>query len=543
MREKIVVSLICTLLIFSTTSFALTPFSINKQQKKQVFFNAASVPLSTSSGWMKTFGGTSNDGGFSGQQTDDGGYIISGFTFSFGSGGDFWLIKTDVYGNEMWNRTFGGTDFDAGWSIQQTNDSGYVLAGYTSSYGSGGDFWLVKTDSSGNEQWNKTYGGTSYDYAWSVQQTTDGGYIIVGYTKSIGAGSYDVWLIKTDGNGDKVWDKTFGGTDDEEGHCVQQTTDGGYIITGYTCSLDVGYYADVWLIKTDANGNKIWDKTFGGTDDEEGHCVQQTTDGGYIIVGYTISFGAGDDAVWLIKTDGNGNKVWDKTFGGIDDMDTGYSVQQTNDGGYIFTGFSERPGGSQVLLVKTDSNGNKVWDKTFGETGFNYCFSVQQTKDRGYIITGETGKLDAPISDSDVWLIKTDSQGNANVTNEPPEIPIIIGQSSGTPGTEYEYKFISTDLNGDEISYFIDWGDNTSTGWTRTLPSGEYYNSSHTWSEKGNYIIRAKAKDTSDDESDWATLEVTMPKNKTINIPLFLQQFLNRFPFFKKILNQILPIN
>ncbi len=540
-----VVFSICTLLIFSATSIAYTTFNRNEKQMKQVFFDTTSDPLSLSNGWMKTFGGTSNDQGFSGQQTVDGGYIVTGVTCSFGSGsGDVWLIKTDSSGNEMWNKTFGGTDEDAGWSIQQTHDGGYILAGFTFSFGSGsGDIWLIKADSNGYEIWNKTFGGTEEDWCGSfVQQTTDGGYIILGYTKSIGAGSSDVWLIKTDSNGDKVWDRVFGGTGDDRGHCVQQTNDGGYIITGYTCSFNTGYYADVWLIKTDSNGDKVWNKTFGGIDDkDEGNYVQLTNDGGYIIVGYKISFGTDYYYdVWLIKTDSYGNEMWNKTFGGIDDMDTGFSVQQTTDGGYIFTGVSERLGGSRVLLIKTDSNGDIVWDKTFDRLGFDYCFSVQQTDDGGYIITGETGFLDAPIGDSDVWLIKTDSLGNTNVTNKPPEKPIIIGQSGGTLGTEYEYKFISTDFNGDKISYFIDWGDNTSTGWTELLPLGVYFNSSHIWYEPGNYTIKAKAKDISGDESELTTLTVNIIKNKIKDIFLFLQKLLQRFPFILKILNQII---
>ncbi|PNX47738.1 MAG: hypothetical protein BV456_10630 [Thermoplasmata archaeon M8B2D] len=543
MKEKIVVVLIFNLLIFSTTSLALTSFDIDEQQMKQVFFDAKSSSLLNSNGWIKTFGGTGNDGGYSVQQTDDGGYIVTGGTSSFGAGGsDVWLIKTDNSGYEMWNRTFGGITGDGGFSVEQTTDYAYIIVGGTYSFGAGDvDVWLIKTDSFGNEMWNRTFGGIDVDVGWSIQQTMDSGYIIVGYTKSIGAGSSDVWLIKTDSNGNKVWDKTFGEIDDEEGRCVQQTTDGGYIITGYTCSLDAGYYADIWLIKTDANGNKLWDKTFGRIDDmDEGNSVQQTTDGGYVVVGYTISFGDGDDDIWLIKTDANGDKLWDKTFGGIDGIDTGYSVQQTTDGGYILIGGVERPGGSQVLLIKTDSNGDKVWDKTFGETGFNYCYSVQQTTDGGYIITGDTGFLDYPvISNSDVWLIKTDNDGNANVTNEPPIKPMIMGQINGKPNTEYEYRFISADFNGDDISYFIEWGDNKSTGWTRTLPSGEYYNSSHNWSEKGNYTIRAKAKDTSGAESEWGTLEVSMPRNQMVNNSIlnFLQQFPLIYQLIQRLLN------
>jgi len=310
----------------------------------------------------------------------------------------------------LWDKTFGGTHNDHGNSVQQTTDGGYIITGWTYSYGAGNDdVWFIKTDENGNKVWDKTFGGTHYDEGHSVQETSDGGYIITGWTKSYGAGRSDVWLIKTDGNGNKVWDKTFGGTRGDYGKSVQETQDGGYIITGETCSYGTGEYDDdVWLIKTDRNGNKVWDKTFGGTHYDEGHSVQETQDGGYIITGYTDSHGAGSYDVWLIKTDRNGNKVWDKTFGRTG-YDKGYSVQQTTDGGYIIAGFTYGEGGYDVWLIKTDGNGNKVWSKTFGGTGGDYGYSVQQTRDGEYIIAGRT--LSYGAGECDVWLIKTDENG------------------------------------------------------------------------------------------------------------------------------------
>jgi hypothetical protein len=257
--------------------------------------------------FAKTYGGAADEWASSVQQTPDGGYIVAGWTGSFGAGGDILLIKTDANGNIIWAKTYGGTDYEDAPSFQQTSDGGYILASYTYSFGAvNRDILLIKADANGNVQWAKTYGGTGDDLVSSVQQTSDGGYIVAGYTTSFGASSFEIFLIKTDANGNIIWAKTYGGTYWDEASSVQQTLDGGYIVAGFTPSFGAGGW-DIFLIKTDANGNIIWAKTYGGASYDYSHSVRQTSDGGYIVAGYTYSFGVGYYDIFLIKTDANGN--------------------------------------------------------------------------------------------------------------------------------------------------------------------------------------------------------------------------------------------
>ena len=410
---KIVSVCVCVLLMLSSTTMALTSFKRDEQQTKNQYVDTAPIPLPTSGGWMKTFGGIYYDAGYSVQQITDGGYIITGETETFSGRSEIWLIKTDGNGNKKWGRIFGGTDNDVGWCVQQTTDGGFIISGLTCSFGAGsGDVWLIKTDSNGNKLWDKTFGGTNYDDGPSIQQTTDGGYIITGYTDSFGAGNSDVWLIKTDANGNMEWNRTFGGIYSEGGYSVQQASDGGYIIAGGDS------HWDVLLIKTDGNGNKLWDKIFVKKGYDTSYSVKETTDGGYIITGQTDVSGANGD-VWLIKTDNDGNMEWNRTFGGAD-YDRGNCVQQTTDGGYILVGITDSfgAGSRDVWLIKTDANGNMEWNGTFGGTGWDEGNSVQQTVDGGYIITGYTFSRSLFIVNGyNIWLIKTDNQGKSQTTS------------------------------------------------------------------------------------------------------------------------------
>jgi hypothetical protein len=280
--------------------------------------------------------------------------------------------------DSMWTRGFGGSLSDQGNSVQQTSDGGYVIVGTTQSFGAGAsDVWLLKTDANGDTLWTRTFGGDSTDIGNFVLQTSDQGFIITGHTRSFGNGKSDIWLIRTDNNGDTLWTTTFGGISDDEGAHVQFTSDGGYIITGHTKSFGAGGL-DVWLINTNANGDTLWSRTFGGNDDDWGRSVYQTIDGGYVITGTTWSYPIESDFcdLWLIKTDSYGDTIWTKTIGGYW-RNFGSFGQPSYDGGFILAGYTEEANTGVLghwfvnsLLIKADSLGNAVWTKSYRVRGY-----------------------------------------------------------------------------------------------------------------------------------------------------------------------------
>jgi parallel beta-helix repeat protein len=315
-----------------------------------------------------------------------------------------WLVKTNLKGEKEWEQTFRGTGFDSACSVQQTDDSGYILAGDTLFETGLCTAWLLKTNSKGEKEWEQTFRGTGFDSASSVRQTSDGGYILAGNTL-FETGLCSAWLVKTNSQGDMEWEKTFGITGFDSVSSVQQTTDGGYILAGDTLSSDTGLTA-AWLVKTNSKGEKEWEATFGGTGLDFAYAVQQTSDGGYILAGETLSFYIGLCTAWLVKTNSRGIKEWEKTYG-ESGLDSAYSVQQTTDGGYVFAGETFSLGAygwTDAWLVKTDSEGNKKWEQTFGGSGDDSASAVQRTADGSYVIAGSTDSYgDGSI---DFWLIK-----------------------------------------------------------------------------------------------------------------------------------------
>jgi len=434
-----------------------------------LFFTSAFAQSALVKQWDYRFGGTSFDFLYTLQQTKDGGYILGGESFSGISGDktqasngsvDYWIVKTDPNGIYQWDKGFGGSNADQLYSIQQTSDGGYILGGISSSPVSGDktlglkgalDYWIVKVDSLGTKQWDMDFGGasTSVSELKSLQQTKDGGYILGGYTNSgIGGdktdssrGYYDYWIIKTDSLGNSQWDKTFGGDSTDDLYSLQQTKDGGYILGGYSVSPVSGDKTqpcfgsyDYWIVKIDSLGNKQWDKTFGGDTLDQLYSLQQTKDGGYILGGSSLSGIGGDKTqasfgsfdYWIVKTDSLGNKQWDKDFGGTSADEFIGSLFLTSDGGYLLSGTSYSPisgtktennlgGPEQTWIVKTDSLGSKKWDKTLFTSGGSNDDEVGfgiQSQDGCYVFANETYagtggyKTQPSRGGQDYWIIK-----------------------------------------------------------------------------------------------------------------------------------------
>jgi hypothetical protein len=375
----------------------------------------------SASTFAKTIGGSDYDAATSIIQSSDGGYVVAGWTRSFGAGSaDFYVVKLDSSGNVQWTKTIGGSNDDEAWSIIQSSDGGYVVAGWTRSFGAGSaDFYVVKLDSSGNVQWTKTIGGSSEDVAGPIIQSSDGGYVVAGSTRSF-TEDVNIYVVKLDSSGNVVWTKTIGGSYYDWANSIIQSSDGGYVVAGGTTSFGAGS-ADFYVVKLDSSGNVQWTKTIGGSNDDEARSIIQSSDGGYVVAGKTWSFGAGSADMYVVKLDSAGNVIWTKTIGGSNDDEAG-SIIQSSDGGYIVAGWtwSFGAGGNDFFVVKLDSSGNVVWAKTIGGIGDDaWGDSIIQSSDGGYVVAGGTQSFGA--GGDDFYVVKMDANGNVcfsqNITN------------------------------------------------------------------------------------------------------------------------------
>lgn len=410
-----------------------------------LIYSALAAQSAPSIEWQKALGGTHGESANAVQQTSDGGYIVAGNSMSNDGdvtgnhgGGDYWIVKLNPAGGIQWQKTLGGSNVDDAQSIRQTTDGGYIIAGSSNSgdgdiSGNHGnyDYWIVKLDSNGNMQWQKSLGGSSMDIAQSIQQTSEGGYIVAGSSSSNDGdvsgnhGGGDYWIVKLDINGNIQWQKSLGGSSSEQVNSVQQTFDGGYIIAGTTVSTDgditVSYgNNDFWVVKLDSGGNMQWQKTLGNIGDNIGYYAQQTFDGGYIAVGTSFNSSnleSGLPDYWVIKLSNNGTIEWDKYFGGSF-HDNAITIRQTPEWDYIVAGWTASNNGQvtnhhgnlDYWIIKLDSSGNLKWEKTLGGPDFDYLTALELTADNGYIVSGSTGSTSGDVTGHhgmiDAWIVK-----------------------------------------------------------------------------------------------------------------------------------------
>jgi len=455
--------------------------------------------------WQNTIGGDGNDLLQFIQQTSDGGYVAGGFSYSSLSGDksedslggyDYWIIKTGVTGNLQWQNTIGGSENDYLYSLQQTMDKGYIIAGYSESGISGdktenksgeSDYWVLKLDSMGIIEWQNTIGGDSIDWLYSVKQTSDGGYILGGSSNSSAAGdktesnlgSFDYWIVKLDSSGLIQWQNTIGGSGNDMLQSIERTSDGGYIVAGYSDSdssgdkteNDIGY-TDYWILKLDSTGQIVWQNTIGGTNYDLLHSVEQTDDAGFVLGGSSSSSISGDkteDAIgfedyWIVKIDSSGNIQWQNTIGGTV-SDRLRAVHQTSDHGYIMAGFSNSDisgdkteinlGVYDYWIVRTDSAGSIVWQNTIGGSDWEELRSMQITNDSGYILGGYSrSNISADKNENsqglfDYWIVKlyTDSVTGISHIKIPKTNPIRIYPNPASDLVTINFREITEDIN------------------------------------------------------------------------------------------------
>lgn len=477
-------------------TFFLAASSLLIRTPYQAVYAQAAVPVKQ---WDQSLGGNQGDALFGVHPIPAGGYLLTGLSSSGISGDktqpnqgveDYWVVRLDATGTKQWDRTFGGRNMDLLNASIPTSDGGYLLGGQSSSglerdktQASQGsfDYWVVKIDATGTKQWDKTFGGTSLDVLTSLLQTSDGGYLLGGRSASGISGDKtqatngldDEWLVKIDANGNKQWDRTFGGSGSEQINALVATPDGGYLLGGHSNSPISGDKtqpsqggSDYWLLKVDAMGTKQWDRTFGGTGTEALWGLQPTTNGGYLLAGHSdsglngdktqVSQGAND--YWVVKVDATGTKQWDRTFGGSGN-DSAYDLQPTSDGGYLLGGRSDSPpsgdktqssqGGFDQWVVKLDAMGLKQWDLTFGGSGDETLWALQQTSDGGYILGGSSSsgisgdKTRASQGSSDYWVVKlgaaplgttaATSRPTLSAFPNPTHASLIVAGAVGTP--------------------------------------------------------------------------------------------------------------
>lgn len=485
--------------------------------------------------WNLTFGTERFDAFLGVEQTSDGGIIAIGTTDGHGyyNGGDFYLVKTNDQGVLEWQNTFGGNSTDWGNTVKQTDDGGYIVLGSTASYGSGlWDMWVVKTNENGEEEWNTTYGGTGFEQSGhSIIETIDNCFLVIGLSDSYSDDyTEDAVLVKIDQIGNELWNKTYETGNDEHFWDIELTSDNGIILAGFNKNSTSNY---AWVVKTDMDGNMIWEKKYGPAN--QALDIVETDDGGYIFVAEAedTCFGGYLNS-WLVKIDNMGNLEWDKLFItpiGKKNFAVHHHILKHSDGGFVLTGVTNgvKPVYSvgDLWFTRVDEFGHVLWEKIIGGEKYESTYRLDITDDGGYIIAGSTKSYG--LGNFDAWLVKI-----TDFENQRPNKPTKpSGPNKGKPDTEYTFTTSTTDPDGDQVTYTWDWGDGNYSEWLNTAEA------SYTWKEEDNYNIRVIAKDINGGESDWSDpLLFSTPKNKVINrvILNFLNQYPNLFPILRQLL-------
>jgi hypothetical protein len=411
-----------------------------------ILFVAILTSLNAQSTFHKYYGGTQEEYAYAFQETNDGGFIVCGRTFSFGTGGwEGYVLRLNGNGDTLWTKTYGNVQYDEIQDIETTSDGGFIMIGHTWTTDAAGDVYVMKLDASGNISWDQTYGGTAglSDKGYSIRQTTDGGYVMTGTTASFGSGGDDVYVVKINNTGAITWTRTIGTAGVQEaGREIQQTSDGGYVVAGYTDGSGTSFL-DVLLVKLNNSGVVQWSKTIGGSSYDFAYTVEETSDNGFIVGATTNSFGAGNWDAYLIKTNSSGVVQWSKTYG-LSGEDRVQAAKQTNDGGYILCGRSNGFGAGNLdaTLLKTDASGNLQWAKAYGGSLEDQAWYVREYSGGGFVICGYGFSFGA--GSREAFLIKTNTSGSAGcnetsgtlTTTSPSTVSGNLGTSS-SGGTAY----------------------------------------------------------------------------------------------------------
>ncbi|MFX1577092.1 MAG: hypothetical protein ACFFCF_07940 [Promethearchaeota archaeon] len=368
--------------------------------------NSPPLPGALDPLWTKTFGGPNREEGSYVIEVSGGGYAILG-TKDMGAINhrDFWLIRTDANGNELWNQTYGGTGWDVARNLVEVSTGGFALIGVTESYGAGGDdIWLVRVDAAGNHLWNTTFGGSGDDnLVYAVVEASAGGFAIPSGTDRFSPGNRDAWLIRTDSSGNELWNQTYGGPQDDWADYMVEASGGGFTLQCTTTSFGAGGQ-DSWLVHTDASGNHQWNQTYGWSGNEISTSIIEVSGGGYAFAAITRSFDSYGDTLF-VRTDATGNHLWNQTFGGTL-QDVLFGIDELSNGEFVLAGWSTSFGAPErdLWVVRTDISGNLYWHHTYGGSQQDYGLLIHEVTGGGFIVSGQTESFGGGLED--IWLLR-----------------------------------------------------------------------------------------------------------------------------------------